>query len=692
MPSKRKKTQKKTQTPNKQPKQEEQKIIETGEGDYEKCARMYIDNVHKNLGFITFEGQGNDKPLASSKLYNIQNNVLYENLNEFNKLQQKKLNEKDLKVNNDFISNIFECIFSSDGTQLNTDVIKVGAIVRIWSTGSQYWNNEGHSTATIDYQGRRVSFGTSLNKNITVLLDDKKVGYAHIINSPEEELVKKILYNATTSTVNNLKLVAMGYLTEQHIENLTELLIKNTDNFSINSLGAGDVYIQSSTNDKLFYPVLSSQKYSTNLFYNEKTLFGVIEKKKLKIINNKKTKKSKVDMQSVNCAEFMKLIFFDIVDVNSSHNFFVYTQLITATTPASLMPTEAYKCVADNNYTLSEPDVLTFKVGRGYLNNIYGMPKILSFIVYTTLYFGTSALVLPLLYTSTMDSWTDFISRTTIFSTALALITSIKIYSRPVSQKFSFGEVEKVVYTKEELINLFGQKETDMFIDMAKKNLKHTSEDTSTEDTSTENIFNKFSTFGFKRSSKKLGDCVSIVESDNYWHQQLYDLQVPSDFPIRKDIQIVSTRLRTNSFYIIGTYPKIRIIYYDNQDWTNELRKYMDRSKQKSKRHSSKKQSRRRSSKKQSRKRSSKKQSKRHSSKKQSRRRSSKKQSRKRSSKKQSKKRSSKKQSKKRSSKKQSKKRSSKKQSRKRSSKKQSRRHQLQELKTPITISAKMSK
>jgi acyl-CoA hydrolase len=86
-----------------------------------------------------------------------------------------------------------------------------------------------------------------------------------------------------------------------------------------------------------------------------------------------------------------------------------------------------------------------------------------------------------------------------------------------------------------------------------------------------------------------LGDCVTIVESDDYWHQQLHDLRVPSDFPIRRDIQIVSTRLRTNSFYILGTYPKIRIIYYDNQDWTNELRQYMDRSKQKLKKELAKK-------------------------------------------------------------------------------------------------------
>jgi hypothetical protein len=517
--------------------QEEIQIIESGIGDYSKCARMYIDNVVKNLGSIKYKGQGSENPNQTSKIYNRATKKLT-SLEDF---QKGFLN--GLKVKDDYISNMFESVFSNDGKHLNTYVIKPGAIVRIWSVGTKKWNEEAHSTATIDYKNRRVSFGTSYDSSASILLDGKKVGYPHIINSPEEELVKKVLYNAeSTNPVSNIVLVAMGYLTENHIKDLKELLINNSYKFSLGE-PKDDIFIQSSSDQSLFYPILSTQKTSANLFYNKFKLFGVLDKNKLILKDSTSTsvslKKSKKNMKSINCAEFMKLLFSGIVCINSSHKFVSLSQIVTAASPASLIPSVAYKCVADNNYTLSEPSMFDVKIGRGLLCNFYGLNQYISMIVYTTLYFATSAtLVLPLSYTSAFGGWTDFISNTFILSTVLAALTSIKLYTNiggTASLKFSFG---KKILTKEELISLFGKEDTNMFIKMA-KNIDTSATDTSATDTSTEDtsiedtsiedtstagtmedtstagtmedtspedtgfLENKFSSFGFKRSSKK---------------------------------------------------------------------------------------------------------------------------------------------------------------------------------------------
>jgi hypothetical protein len=559
--------------------QEETKIIETGIGDYDKCARTYIDNVLKNLGSIKYKGQGAEKPNKTSKIYNQTTQKLI-NLEEFHKGHVFK---NGLKVKNDYISNMFESVFSNGGKHLNTDVIKVGAIVRIWSIGSKQFNEEAHSTATIDYQNRRVSFGTSYDSGTSVLLNDKKVGYSHIINSPEEELVKKILYNAkSTNPVSNMVLVAMGYLTEKHIQDLKELLIKNSNRFSICE-PKDDIFIQSSSDSSLFYPILSTQKTSTNLFYNRTKLFGVIKKNELILkddIPNSAPKKSKKNMKSINCAEFMKLLFTGIVCINSSHKFVSLSQVVTAAGPPSLIPSVAYKCVADNNYTLSEPSMFDIKIGRSLLCNFYGLNQYISMIVYTTLYFATSAtLILPLSYTSAFGGWTDFISNTFILSTVLAALTSIKLYTNiggTASLKFSFG---KKILTKEELISLFGKEDTNMFIKMA-KNIDTSAGSTSTEDTSTTDTSTAdTSTAGTMEDTSTAGTMEDTSTAGTMEDTSPEDTS-PED-----------TGFLENKFSSFGF------------------------------KRSSKKQSRRRLSKKQSRRRSSKKQSRRRSSKKQSRRR-----------------------------------------------------------------------
>ena len=256
---------------------EETKIIETGIGDYEKCARAYFNNVLKNVGCIKFEGQGTRQPIEKNKMYSSDTKSVktLEDLQKVGKI-------KKLKLRDNYVSNMFECVFSSDG-KLNRDIIQEGAIVRIWSVGARELNNETHSTVTIDYKDRRVSFGSSYSQTSIVLLNNKKVGYKHIINSPEEELVKKVLYNANSKKVENIRLVAMGYLTEKHIQNLNELLVKNATDFSLYTEPSNDTIFVQSSSDKLFYPITSTNTYSTNLFYNRLKLYGVLNKNELKI-------------------------------------------------------------------------------------------------------------------------------------------------------------------------------------------------------------------------------------------------------------------------------------------------------------------------------------------------------------------------------------------------------------------------
>jgi len=85
--------------------QEEIQIIESGIGDYSKCARMYIDNVVKNLGSIKYKGQGSENPNQTSKIYNRATKKLT-SLEDF---QKGLLN--GLKVKDDYISNMFRVYF-----------------------------------------------------------------------------------------------------------------------------------------------------------------------------------------------------------------------------------------------------------------------------------------------------------------------------------------------------------------------------------------------------------------------------------------------------------------------------------------------------------------------------------------------------------------------------------------------------
>ena len=609
-------------TPSKKKKglsQEETKIIETGIGDYEKCARAYFNNVIKNAGCIKFEGHGTIQPIKKNKMYSSDTKSVttFEDLQKAGKI-------KKLKLRDNYVSNMFECVFSNDG-KLNRDIIQEGAIVRIWSVGARELNNETHSTVTIDYKDRRVSFGSSYSQTSIVLLNNKKVGYKHIINSPEEELVKKVLYNANSKKVENIRLVAMGYLTEKHIQNLNELLVKNATDFSLYTEPSNDAIFVQSSSDKLFYPITSTNTYSTNLFYNRLKLYGVLDKNELKIKElDEPGKKSKKNMQSINCAEFMILLFSGIVCINSSHKFVSLSQIVTASGPPSLIPNVAYKCVADNNYTLSEPSMFDYKIGKSLLCNYIGLPKFISMIVFTALYFGASAtLVLPLSYTP--YGWTDFISNavvTTALSTALAALTSIKLYTNiGGTSQLKFGFDNKKIKIKEKLVSLFGVEDTNMFIDMANRNMfidianrKGTS-DTDTEDTST-TMEEDTSTAGTMEEDTSTA---GTMEEDTSTAGTMEDTMAGLE----------------NKFSSFGFKKQSR-------------RRSRRRSRRQSRRHSSKKQSRRRS-----RRHSSKKQSRRHSSKKQSRR-----QSRRQSSKKQSRRHSSKRQSRRQSSKKQSKKQS----------------------------------
>ena len=162
---------------------DEKQLITTGIGDYQKCARMYITNAMSTLKTVHFQGSSVVFPDDEyAKVFDLKTKV-YEKIIDKNKFVVK---------NDSQISTLFESVYLPGGKALNKDIIQTGAIIRIWSVGSFKNDEESHSTATIDYGDRRVSFGTSLDQKAEVFLNNESIGNPHLINSPEEEMINKV--------------------------------------------------------------------------------------------------------------------------------------------------------------------------------------------------------------------------------------------------------------------------------------------------------------------------------------------------------------------------------------------------------------------------------------------------------------------------------------------------------------------
>ena len=459
--------------PDKKPKglsNDEKQLITTGIGDYEKCARMYMNNVMSTIKTVHFRGSSvifSDD--SSSKVFDL-NTKVYEKIIDKNKFKTKDDSQ---------ISTLFESVYLPGGKALNKDIIRTGAIIRIWSVGSFKINAESHSTATIDYGDRRVSFGTSLDHAAEVFLNNESIGNPHLINSPEEEMINKVLVNSTQDNLNKpiygLRLIAIGILTEEHITNLQDILISNTKSF--NTRYVNQHFIKN-YNDNLIYPLLTCQTVSTTLFYNKYILYNVISKDKLELkhkvldkngnwVDNKydKVRKLSKDMTSTNCAGLMSLIFNGIVCINSTHSLLSFPDLNVSGGPVSLLPSKIYKCIPDTNSRVEEPSLINIQQGRSLVCSFIGIPKYITNIVYTTLFFSTAYLIIPLLLPpSNIGGWSTFIN-STIFGIAMQAVTSIKIYSN--MKVFSFNPEPPL--SKEELTVLLGKENFRIFLDMAKK-------------------------------------------------------------------------------------------------------------------------------------------------------------------------------------------------------------------------------
>jgi len=283
----------------------------------------------------------------------------------------------------------------------------------------------------------------------------------------------------------------MGYLTEEHIKNIKDALIDDAAYYEFNSV---DMFIESSENKGQYFPIIATSSLSKSTFYNKYTLYKCVDTKDLtmnftdeeKDYDPKKFKIHRRDKyRSMNCSELMKLLFPGIVCVNSSHmvqNLRYFVMGSATIGPPSLIPTKAYTCNDDN--TIGEPPLVSLQIGRGLMCNFFSMNKYVAIVVYTTLYLipgGVGGLILPLIYTPSGTGWTDLLFSSTIISSALAALTSFKVYFNKSKLPFSFGKED--ILSIEELKDLYGKEDTEAILELVSKVQK--------------------SDFGFNSSTKK---------------------------------------------------------------------------------------------------------------------------------------------------------------------------------------------
>jgi hypothetical protein len=434
---------------------EEHKAINTGSSDYSKCALLYAKHVLNNSGsFVTYstgnvfaetELTDDDK---KSKVYNIDDYKLKTyNLNDMKTLQTYYKKHKSSNK----VSDVFESVYKSGGKHLNTNVIRPNAIVRIWNVIDKHSGVQTHSTATIDYDNRRVSFGTSNDKDTEIFIKGSKVGIGHLISSPEQSFVKKLLVFGRKSQKdmnNNLKLIAMGYLTEEHIKNLKDYLVNDTENFSVfeNEFFIEHKPTEYRRSSRLsehnfdIYPLISTQAYSKTIFYNQFRIYQAQQNTlTIKTEEKGKHKKAKNNMESINCAGLLSIIFKGIVCLDFMQ-FKKIPYFIDAVSPVSLVPSSAYNC-ADGN-EIYEPSYTFRRDSQNIFCSFWKHSDYIALIAATLMSagLGASNLIMPLDYG--LNNYMSFqnIIGAGVLGQVYSIITSIKFYMKPRSA-FGFGNI-----------------------------------------------------------------------------------------------------------------------------------------------------------------------------------------------------------------------------------------------------------
>ena len=277
-------------------------------------------------------------------------------------------------------SSLFESVFepvtmaeenSEAKYKLNSNVIKPGAIVRVWNSLNQLDGSESHSVVTIDYKNRRVSFDTNNPVGVKVKLGNvEQSSVAHCISSPEVSFVKKIArvffenkeYYINGSNKGSLTgkiiLKGIGVLTPENIKILHDYLIVNAINMKHNYVS--EIYTK---HKDTYFAVQPVYRISSNLYYNKRSNIVLYSNKNLVIDEEgQKTSLKGSEMMPINCASFIELLFPNIIyRVNTlSLSMLGYMKYIP-TTPSMLRPIYEYNCL-DNIY--NEIDIVTAKLSK----------------------------------------------------------------------------------------------------------------------------------------------------------------------------------------------------------------------------------------------------------------------------------------------------------------------------------------
>lgn len=337
--------------------------------DLDECARLYIKNIFKS--YIK-----NPKVDIKKVVYTPSEpsdiTIIDPTSNQLTKIStEDDLTEIIQKSweNPDTASSLFESVFetvkiveeNSDAKfKLNSNVIKPGAIVRVWNSLNRVDGSESHTVVTIDYKQRRVSFDTNNPPSIKVSLDGKQLpGVAHCISSPEPSFVKKLarvyfdnkkyfnsgLNKDKNSLAFTLKLKGIGKLTKENINILQEYLIENAINMNHNYIS--EVYTKHGDD---YYAIQPIYRISTNLYYNKlsNTVFNTTKRIQFNITEDDITRgkiKGSI-MKPINCSSFIELLFPNIIfRVNTVTLSMLANIKYIPTSPSMLRPAYNYTCL-----------------------------------------------------------------------------------------------------------------------------------------------------------------------------------------------------------------------------------------------------------------------------------------------------------------------------------------------------------
>ena len=337
--------------------------------DLDECARLYIKNVFSSYAYkpkvkikkLVYT-PGEDFTLINPKSSGLKKITKLKNPKEFEGIINKSFNHPSTA------SSLFESVFETiDGNiddnrlakyRLNSNVIKPGAIVRVWTTLDRVDGNESHAVVTIDYKNRRVSFDTSNPDNVKIGLKGKNLpGVGHCIASPQASFVKKLArvyfdnkeYFETgrnkASLSRLVKLKAMGVLDGQHIKRLRKYLIELAINMEFEY--TSDIYTKHNDDYFAIQPIfrISTTLYysrASNIIYNTSKAiqFHIEQDEDRKIVRNSS------NMSPINCSSFVELLFPDIVFRANTLTLSMLEKVkFIPTAPSMLRPTYDYLCL-----------------------------------------------------------------------------------------------------------------------------------------------------------------------------------------------------------------------------------------------------------------------------------------------------------------------------------------------------------